>query len=398
MADFIIHPATNTTVGFDPFRADFSSATILSSSPTTIVASSGGYRISIFGSFTYNAFGGLTGGYVTGTTIALNGAPLIDFNGFNVDVYDFVFSSSQQVEAAMLSGNDRLISAWNTGSIYNTYSGNDRIKLGTGNDVVDGGTGTDTFVVDVKFASATISLSGSSIKVDSAFGNDTLRNIEILKFLDTSYAVQAGTFSSNTLTGDQVSSLPRDLIFGGFGHDIISGKSGNDRLFGDGDNDVINGGRGSDLVNGGTGNDTLRGASGKDWIFGASGDDSVNGGTGDDQLFGQIGKDNINGGAGNDALSGGTGRDILIGHLGNDTLTGGAQADRFVFHKGHGQNVITDFEIGVDKIEIGRGASRLNQLTFAKKGDDVKVSFADVEVMVNDVTVKQLNDGDNFVF
>ncbi|MDO7683629.1 MAG: hypothetical protein MUQ41_00930 [Loktanella sp.] len=42
----------------------------------------------------------------------------------------------------------------------------------------------------------------------------------------------------------------------------------------------------------------------------------------------------------------------MTGGTGNDTMTGGAGADNFYFVSGDGQDVITDFEIGIDTITI----------------------------------------------
>ncbi|WP_082131279.1 Ig-like domain-containing protein, partial [Neisseria arctica] len=55
---------------------------------------------------------------------------------------------------------------------------------------------------------------------------------------------------------------------------------------------------------------------------------------------------------GDDTLNGGSGNDILFGGAGNDTLTGGEGADQFVFlaNSNSGQDIITDFEAGVDKV------------------------------------------------
>ncbi|RYF83156.1 MAG: VWA domain-containing protein, partial [Comamonadaceae bacterium] len=104
----------------------------------------------------------------------------------------------------------------------------------------------------------------------------------------------------------------------------------------------------------GSGSDEiLIGGSGNDILNGLGGNDVLIGGNGDDQLFGGDGADRLEGGAGNDTLNGGTGNDILIGGTGNDTLTGGANADIFRWLAGDGGNdVITDFALGVDKIDL----------------------------------------------
>lgn len=56
--------------------------------------------------------------------------------------------------------------------------------------------------------------------------------------------------------------------------------------------------------------------------------------------------------AGNDVLRGGGGDDTLIGGAGADTLTGGAGADLFVATHAFSTDVITDFESGVDQIDL----------------------------------------------
>ncbi|MBL4543940.1 MAG: hypothetical protein JKP97_19525, partial [Rhodobacteraceae bacterium] len=57
-------------------------------------------------------------------------------------------------------------------------------------------------------------------------------------------------------------------------------------------------------------------------------------------------------GGGNDTLRGGDGDDGVWGGIGNDLLTGGAGADRFVFAAGDDADTITDFEDGIDKLDL----------------------------------------------
>ena len=62
--------------------------------------------------------------------------------------------------------------------------------------------------------------------------------------------------------------------------------------------------------------------------------------------------DHLEGGAGNHRLSGGSGDDRLVAGTGTTTMTGGAGADLFVFRPGHGRDRITDFQVGVDRIDL----------------------------------------------
>lgn len=56
--------------------------------------------------------------------------------------------------------------------------------------------------------------------------------------------------------------------------------------------------------------------------------------------------------AGDDVMDGRGGNDILISTGGNDTMTGGSGADHFVFNPTGGTVTITDFEDGVDLLDI----------------------------------------------
>lgn len=51
-------------------------------------------------------------------------------------------------------------------------------------------------------------------------------------------------------------------------------------------------------------------------------------------------------------ITSGEGSQAIAGHEGNDTLTGGSGADSFGFFQGDGHDVITDFETGVDRLDI----------------------------------------------
>lgn len=140
-----------------------------------------------------------------------------------------------------------------------------------------------------------------------------------------------------------------DFLFGGFGHDVLSGNAGDDLLVGQAGDDRLYGGSGADELDGGDGNDTLSGSAGDDFAYGGAGNDVIAGGDGNDRLLGEGGDDRINGGDGNDTIVGGEGRDVL---------TGGAGADRFIFAAADSKagaslrDVITDFETGIDKLDI----------------------------------------------
>jgi cysteinyl-tRNA synthetase len=105
-------------------------------------------------------------------------------------------------------------------------------------------------------------------------------------------------------------------------------------------------------IEGTDGADALDGTGGRDVILGHGGADVVQGRGGADWLLGGLGADTLRGGAGDDAIDGGAGRDVIGGGAGADTLAGGSGADAFVFAPGAGGARITDFELGVDRLEI----------------------------------------------
>ena len=152
-----------------------------------------------------------------------------------------------------------------------------------------------------------------------------------------------------------------DILNGGNGQDTIAGNDGNDLIFGDDNADTLVGNDGNDSIYGGTGNDLLLGDRGNDLLFGnddgdelqgGEGHDSLQGGKGNDTLFGGGGQDFLIGNEGHDHLQGGSGNDSLQGSTGNDTIFGEAGADRFIFESGSGEDVINDFVVGEDIIEV----------------------------------------------
>lgn len=95
-------------------------------------------------------------------------------------------------------------------------------------------------------------------------------------------------------------------------------------------------------------------------------------GDSDTTLTGSAGRDVLVGGAGDDHLSAGAGRDILRDGDGADHLTGGAGADIFVLAYDETPDVITDFTLGEDRLDLSgwpmvRAATQLT-LTVTETG------------------------------
>jgi Ca2+-binding RTX toxin-like protein len=103
-----------------------------------------------------------------------------------------------------------------------------------------------------------------------------------------------GRGGDDTITLDESNgALPRAVLFGGAGNDVLTGGSGDDQLFGQAGNDTLLGKDGFDLLFGGAGNDVLTGD---------AGNDTLRGGAGDDVLIGGLGLDVLDGGPGDNIL------------------------------------------------------------------------------------------------
>ncbi|NJK28414.1 MAG: calcium-binding protein [Coleofasciculaceae cyanobacterium SM2_3_26] len=107
-----------------------------------------------------------------------------------------------------------------------------------------------------------------------------------------------------------------------------------------------------DILSGSAGNDIIAGLAGSDRLQGEAGNDLLDGGVGDDALSGQAGNDTLIGGAGNDQLVGGEGDDLLYGGAGNEVLFGQTGRDRFLFDTTSGQDIIGDFVVAEDTIQV----------------------------------------------
>lgn len=137
------------------------------------------------------------------------------------------------------------------------------------------------------------------------------------------------------------------------GDDIpIMGTVGADNLNAGGGDDQVLANDGDDVIDGGPGVDSLSGQAGDDRLRGGQGDDLMQGGAGDDDLLGQDGRDLLKGGDGADSLSGGVDDDVLAGQGGRDTLNGGPGSDTFYLGTESGNDVIEDFEPGLDLLLV----------------------------------------------
>lgn len=339
-----------------------------------------------------------------------------------------LFGTTESDLLSGAAGNDTLHGEAGQDTL-NGHAGNDALWGGNGMDTILGGDGNDTLMGDAE--------------ADLLLGMDGADQINGGEGDDTAY----GGLGDDTLSGDGGGDAifgndGNDTVFGGAGNDTVGGGGGQDQVYGEnGDDqvwggdgqDALWGGRGHDTIGGGNGNDLMYGDSGRDIMWGGDGHDTLNGGgwsdelsgggghdllighTGRDTLWGSWGKDTLEGGAENDLLGGGSqddllnggsgqdtllgswGNDVLIGGTGDDLLSGGVGADLFVFSTDPGTDRITDFETGIDNIQITGGAAGFQGLDMAQVGSTVVITLGSGQIILENTMLSALSAGD-FLF
>ena len=167
-------------------------------------------------------------------------------------------------------GND-VLSGGAGADTLNGGAGDDVLTGGTGNDILGGGLGTDRVDYTGAILNYTLATNGTDIIITDTIGNDgqdTIRNVETLRFGAVDYTIVLGGAGADTaLSG------PTGLV----GSKAIFGLAGGDTLIGGTASDILVGGAGNDAIDGGEGNDFIYqiGASdGRDFIDGGAGTDT----------------------------------------------------------------------------------------------------------------------------
>lgn len=371
------------------------------------------------------------------------------FGGFGADTL------RGEAEGDILDGEGGLDVLFGGSGDDSLYGGDDSDFLfgDSGVDFLDGGNNSDRYFLADRFdtiqdtgatgydVASVNSVVGLQIDLSDWSGLERLNGFSGEDMFDASSWTDAIVLSGN---GDT------DLLIGGSGDDILLGGSGSDDLIGGGGNDKLLGGTGGDLFTGGAGNDeffigenddeVLDGGSGFDkvvinnangvtlnvgtWagieringftgndvvdatgattglIFdGRQGNDSFTGGSAGDTFFGGIGNDTFNGAGGADAIIAGSGNDVLNGGFGNDFLLGQGGADSFAFDAGWGQDVVKDFQDGLDILDFSghAGVAAISDLLITQDGANTRITLAtagpDV-VTLADINAATITDAD----
>lgn len=153
-----------------------------------------------------------------------------------------------------------------------------------------------------------------------------------------------------------------------------------------------------------SGSDVFNTGDGKDLVQDLGGDNVINAGAGDDVVFSGSGNDRVTGGNGNDLLidlggqnriAGGAGRDLLGLGTGENRLTGGTGADIFVL--GPGRDVVTDFDLGQDRIVMLGTATEFADLIISQVGQATRITLDDTTFVLQQVDAASLSAAD-FLF
>jgi Ca2+-binding RTX toxin-like protein len=158
-------------------------------------------------------------------------------------------------------------------------SGDDRFNSGRGNDDIDGGAGDDSLVFNISRSEVNhiSKLKNGGYIISSSEGDDTIRNIENLIFLDDSTNVTSllAAKTAPTITVDDdvitLSTYTGPVSFLEFEY---LGKSAGEIAIGSRSNDFMNLLQGDDAADGGLGDDVLDGGIGSNFLTGGGGDDT----------------------------------------------------------------------------------------------------------------------------
>lgn len=199
-------------------------------------------------------------------------------------------------------------------------------------------------------------------------------------------------FFFNQLPANQISTLANSP-----GKDVIMLLGGDDWVTNNEQSRTYYGMAGNDTIIGLGGDDILLGNVGNDLLCGNQASDTLSGGQNEDSLLGGKSNDILNGDFGNDVLLGELGNDVLTGGAGNDTLTGGNGGDIFVISKSEGLDFITDFQNGIDFIQLSPSLSFNNLAISTTNSGQVLVTDRNTNqplLVINGITAADLTAAD----
>ena len=389
----------------------------------------------------------LVGGAGNDTLAGGDGADRFDFSvGGGRDVITDFEARTDRIELTGFANGSSGVAAASAEAL--TWLDIQSMMSQVGSDVVIGlGNGDMLTLANVDLSDLSPGDFGLTADDAGTTGNDTLVGTtgdDTIHGDDGDDTIDGGS-GNDTLFGD----AGNDIVSGGLGNDIVAGGYGADTLDGGAGDDYLDAGYFDDVVDtyiigDGAGNDTityptaiqdvidiiqLTGSgmpstwteiynsatqSGSDLLidlgtgdtltlssayltrlraatFGLSADSL--GTAGDDTLTGDMLEDTLTGLSGNDSLFGGGLEDVINGGAGNDIMGGGYNADTFLIADGDGNDTITDFTAGEDRILLdGVSSGSIGALSMpatwaalqaaaSQVGSDVVIDLGDGDVL-----------------
>ncbi|MEL6573911.1 MAG: CHRD domain-containing protein [Pseudomonadota bacterium] len=261
---------------------------------------------------------------------------------------------------------------------------------------LDPATGSGVSGVDVIDEVVEIDILSS---IERVVGSDDIDTIDLSAFNGVTIDLDVNTPQPGPASQEGVIRVGGEVVAEVADFENVQGSGGDDLILGNNEINVLEGLGGNDSIHSFGGADTIDGGDGIDTALFSAGAGVIVDLDEDGNAIAQINApngalidtvlnfENINGSnnagspnGGNDILSGNSGAnqlngqagdDILNGEGGDDILIGGEGSDTFTFEGAFGNEVITDFEVGIDRLD------------FSDFGDD----FAD------DIDVEQVNNG-----
>jgi VCBS repeat-containing protein len=339
---------------------------------------------------------GFTGGAAL-NTLRGGGLPSATFNRFNGYAGDDTIIGNGDTQITFSTASAGIVGGFTGGA------------AGSGTVTGNASVGTDTFsgvysIVDSQYGDTLLGsdLNGNTINEAEIFnlsgGNDTV--FGGAGFDGVSYSFQTSAIVANLGTGTVTgSSSGTDMVSG---IEALFGGQASDTIIGDGLDNVLSGLAGSDTINGADGIDTVYYFGDRAGVSVNLDDSTANDGFGGSDQLSNI--ENVIGSRFADTIVGDGLANILNGADGDDTLSGGGGADTFVFGApvgvfvGSGDDVITDFAVGADRIDVDAynvpDFAALMALT-ADVGADVVIQFdANNSITLLGVQKAQLQAGD----
>ncbi|MEM7210350.1 MAG: LamG-like jellyroll fold domain-containing protein [Pseudomonadota bacterium] len=234
---------------------------------------------------------------------------------------------------------------------------------------------------------------------DIAVFDRALEPIEVLLLAEAS--------GSATTIGNPPPPPPVAGIVGDEAANRLNGTAEDDVIDGAGGNDIINGLGGADIMMGGDGDDRFYCDDEGDQIIEAAGGGydrvytsvsatlsanveavkatgttaiDLTGNASDNWIDGNSAANTLLGGEGSDRLRGREGDDVLDGEGGNDILEGGTGSDIFRVGPDGGVDMVLDFELGLDRIDLTATGASPAGLTINDSAQGARIQYDDANL------------------